>query len=296
MLLILGASSFIGRHLYEAVGPSGAIGTHCGHPVAGSVHFDVTRMRLEEVVPRPEQISHAVVCFAEAKIDACKADRTRSEELNVRRTIAVLDALIRMRITPVFLSSEYVFDGERGRYAETDAPHPTTVYGAQKRAVERHLEAAGEGFVVLRLAKVFGTDPDDGTILASWLGQIRRGEAIRAARDQVFSPIHVRDVVAIIQAVIRRGLRGMFHVGNPEPWSRLSLLQALLRYVDAEARVIECGLRDLVFLDHRPLDLSLNPRKVLDATGVTVRGVSSCCEEIARRAGLLRPGVVEVSP
>ena len=73
------------------------------------------------------------------------------------------------------------------------------------------------------------------------------------------------------------------------------MLRALLRYVDAEARVIECSLRDIVFLDHRPLDLSLNPRKVLDATGVAVRSIPSWCEEMARRAGLLQSGVMEAS-
>ncbi len=294
MILILGASGFIGRHLYEAYG-SDAIGTHCRHPWPGSVYFDARRMDLAEIVPRPAQISHAVICFAETNIDACKADPVRSEDLNVRRMIAVLDELISRRITPVFLSSEHVFDGKRGRYAETDAPAPTTVYGAQKRAVERYLEARATDFVILRLARVFGTDPDDGTILSEWAGQIRRGEEIRAARDQVFSPIHVRDVVAIIQAVIRHGFRGVFHVGSPEPWSRLSMLQTLLRYVDAEARVIECSLRDIVFLDRRPLDLSLNPRKVLDLTGVAVRPIPSCCEEMARRAGLSQSGVMEAS-
>ena len=295
MVLILGASSFIGRRLFEAIGPSAAIGTHCSHPVAGSVAFDATRMRLDEIIPRSEAIRHAVVCFAAANRDACKADRARSEELNVRRTIVVLDALIRMGITPIFLSSEYVFDGTRGRYTEADTPNPTTVYGSQKRAVERYLEARTQDFVILRLAKVFGTDPDDGTILSTWIGQVRRGEEIRAARDQVFSPIHVSDVVAVIQAVIRQRFRGVFHVGGPEPWSRLGMLQALLRCLDADARVIECSLRDLVFLDHRPLNLSLNPRKILEATGLTFRSVPSCCEEMARKAGLLRSGMVEVN-
>ncbi len=295
-VLILGASSFIGRHLFEAVGPSAAIGTHCRHPVAGTAAFDVTRMRLEEIIPRPSDISHAVVCFAEADIDACKADQVRSEELNVRRTIVVLEALIQMGIAPIFLSSEYVFDGTRGRYTETDAPNPTTVYGSQKREVERYLEGRTQDFAILRLAKVFGTDPDDGTILSTWIRQIRHGEAIRAARDQVFSPVHVSDVVAVIQAVIRQGLRGVFHVGGAESWSRLGMVQALCRCMDAEVRVIECSLKDLAFLDHRPLDLSLNPRKILEATGLTVRGVASCCEEMARKAGLLRSGMAEVNP
>lgn len=295
MILIVGASSYIGRHVAAGLGSLGVIGTHSRHPVAGSVYFDVTRMHLSDILPEELPITHALLCSANAKIDACKADVQRSYALNVVGMKAVIDEVVRRGVVPIFLSTEYVFDGERGDYTEEDAPSPTTVYGTQKLEVERYLAEHAPGTVVLRLAKVFGTDPDDGTILSGWLQQIQRGAEIRCARDQVFSPIHVSDVVAVIQAIIRQGLRGLFHVGNPEPRSRLGMLKVLLRYVEADARVIECSLKDLVFLDHRPLDLSLNPQKILGATGLTFRGLPSCCEEITRKAGLPRPRVMEVS-
>ncbi len=287
MILILGASSFIGRHLFRAYGPARAIGTYCGRPVADGRFFDATRMRLADVVPRDAAVSHAVLCFAEPKIDACKADRQRSDALNVRAAIAAIDELLDRGITPVFLSTEYVFDGRRGGYTEEDPPNPTTVYGGQKLEVERHLARRTADFVVLRLAKVFSVDPEEETILSGWCRQLRDGETIDAATDQVFSPIEVRDVVAAVEAVIRRNLRGVFHLATPEAWSRLGMLRLLMERLGMEGRVIPCRLEDLRFLDHRPRDLSLDPAKLLGATGLTFRDVRSGCEEFAQRAHAL---------
>ena len=288
MILILGASSFIGRHLFEAYGPARAIGTYCRRPVADGRHFDATQMRVADVVPRDAAVSHAVICFAEPRIDACKADRQRSDELNVRAAIAVIDGLLERGITPVFLSSEYVFDGTRGGYTEEDPPHPTTVYGGQKLEVERHLARRTTDAVILRLAKVLSTDPEDETILSGWFQQLRNGETITAAADQIFSPVEVRDVVSAVEAVIRLRLRGVFHVATPEAWSRLRLLRLLMECLGVEGRVTPCRLEDLRFLDHRPRDLSLNPAKLRGATGLVFTDVRRCCEEFAQRAHALR--------
>jgi hypothetical protein len=68
-------------------------------------------------------------------------------------------------------------------------------------------------------------------------------------------------------------------------------LRVFLTFLGGPARVAECRLEDLVFLDHRPADLSLNPQKVLAATGLTFRSVRSCCDEMARNAKRLEVGV-----
>jgi len=284
VILILGASSYIGRHTFESLGGSMAIGTYRSNKVPGGLYFDATKMSLSEVLPLDVDISHAVIIYAEPGIDACKADIDRSYDINVRSTKQVIDDLIQRGIKPIFTSSEYVFDGQRGHYTEADSPNPTTVYGSQKVEIERYLSEHCDDYAVLRLAKVFGTDPKDGTILSNWLKQIRNGEEIRCARDQIFSPIHVDDVVAVAGSVIHRGLRGVYNVSNTQPWSRLGMLRELLDRLGAQANVVECNIRDFDFLDDRPLDLSMEPDKVLQATGLKFREVRSCCDELLSRA------------
>jgi dTDP-4-dehydrorhamnose reductase len=175
-----------------------------------------------------------------------------------------------------------VFDGKNGRYSESDTAKPSTVYGSQKVEIEDYLQAQGHDHAVLRLARVFGTELTDGTILSSWMRQIQDGDEIICARDQVFSPIHVDDVISVAMAAARLDLSGIYHVCNLQAWSWLGMLRALAQSYGVEANIIECSIRDFNFLDDRPLDLSMDPAKVLAATGLSFRTVESCCEEICK--------------
>lgn len=280
MVLVLGASSYIGRHYLKAEGAN-AIGTHMSNPSPGTVFYDATCMRLSDILPQNLKVSHAVIFYAVTEIDKCKAALERSYEINVRSTKSIIDDLIENGIKPVFMSSEYVFDGTKGNYTEEDKANPITVYGTQKLEIEEYLAKHCKEYAILRLAKVFGTDPADGTILSNWLKQIRKSEEIYCAYDQVFSPIHVNDVITIITAIINLNASGIFHVSNVESCSRLEMLKALINSLEVNAKVVKCRLHDLDFLDNRPLDLSMNPRKVIEATGIKPRTVRSCCEEFA---------------
>ncbi|MQF67096.1 sugar nucleotide-binding protein [SAR202 cluster bacterium AD-802-F09_MRT_200m] len=283
MYLILGASGYIGLKLLRALGPSQAIGTHNNNSAPGTVCFDATASSVENILAGLTSISHAYIVYAEADVDACKADIDRSRLINVESTKSVIDQLLERGIKPIFMSSEYVFDGELGNYSDDDAAQPTTVYGGQKQEIEQYLAKSGADYAVLRLAKVYGTDLEDHTILSGWARQIHSGEVIRCARDQVFSPVHVDDVVEASIASARLNLSGVFNVAGPEPTSRLNMLQVLLKHIEAKAEVDECSLNDFDFLDFRPLDLSMTPQKILKATGLSFRSVDSCCQELAQK-------------
>jgi dTDP-4-dehydrorhamnose reductase len=283
LIVILGASGYVGRRMFQSMGAATAIGTYHSKPMLGGIHFDATRMRLKDVLPKNPRISHAVVVYAESDIDACKRDEERSYGINVQSTRRVIDDLVELGIKPVFTSSEYVFDGERGNYVEDDSAIPTTVYGSQKRQIEQYLTERCEDYAVLRLAKVYGSDPGDGTILNNWVKQVRSGERTRCAYDQIFSPVHVDDVVAATEAVIQKDLSGVFHLAGPQAYSRLAMLRTLLDCLCINAEVEECSIRDINFLDHRPSDLSMSPRKLLDGTGLAFKTVLSACEELVAR-------------
>ena len=283
MYLILGASSYIGRNLFQALGTSKAIGTHFGNPAPGTVFFDATSGAISNILSGVTGVSHAFIVYAEGSMEACKADIKRSRLLNVQSAKSVIDQLLDKGIKPIFMSSVYVFDGELGNYSEDDPAEATTVYGAQKLETEQYLAQSGSDYAVLRLGHVYDTDPEDRRILSEWMRQINQGEVIRCARDQVFSPIHVEDVVSASIAAASLDLSGIFHVAGPERISRLHMLRLFLDHLDADAQVEECSINDFDFLEHRPLDLSMKPQKILNATGLSFRSVDSCCREFAQR-------------
>lgn len=284
-ILVLGGSSFVGRHLAARLGPARALWTYCRRPQPGGVYFDDVSMRLLDIIGEPEAFSHAVILLGETKPDSCAQDPRRSQAVNVDGIIRLLQELRRWAITPVFASSEFVFDGTRGGYTEDDPPRPILTYGRQKLQVEQHLQEGGGAWAVVRLAKVVGAERGDGTLFSSWLEAIERGQTIRCAFDQIFSPIYVGDVVEAILRLIERDARGLFHAAGPRPFSRLQLLELLLERLRAhgraaDVRVVPCSIHDFGLRERRPLDVSMRPDKLVAATGLQLQDMAVLCDRL----------------
>jgi dTDP-4-dehydrorhamnose reductase len=286
--LILGASGAVGSRLYGALGPVQALATYHSRPLAGAVRFDAASMRLaDDILPRAHDITHAIILHGITNIDSCARDPGGSRAINVESVCRAVDDLIGQGIVPVFISSDAVFDGSHGNWTETDAPHPVLTYGRQKLEVEQYLLATGRPALIVRLAKVVGISGAHGDMLEGWMDALENGEAIRCARDQVFSPVHVDDVVASLIKLVDGRHSGLFHLGGPTILSRLDLLQTLLREVQHYrrpiARISACNLRELPFEEARPLDASLSTAKLNAVIGREFRTMKVACELAAAR-------------
>jgi dTDP-4-dehydrorhamnose reductase len=283
-ILVVGGSSFLGRRLLARLGPARALGTYCRAPIPDGVQFDALTMDLDAVLTAPEEFSHAVLLLGNTRIVSCAEDPERSEQLNVAALQRLIRRLAQRGITPVFTSSDAVFDGAKGGYTEEDAPNPVVTYGRQKLAVERFLAEQGPPHLIVRLTKLAGTERGDGSLFTAWLDQIERGETIRCAYDQRLSPIDVEDAVEAICRLIESDAQGVFHAGGPRAYSRLDLLQLLLSRVRVPAKVVPCRLRDVPLPETPPLDVSLNSEKLMRTTGLRPHRIETICRIIGGHA------------
>ena len=287
-VLLLGGSSFVGRALFDRLGPARATPTYHRHPVPHGVPFDACTTRVSDAVENPEAYSHAVILLGDTDPESCAADTARSNAVNVEGLIAVIEELVSWQIKPIFLSSEFVFDGAKGNYVETDPVNPILTYGHQKVTVEQYLQERLDDYAIVRLAKVYGRRPGDGTLFANWLQALETQRVIPCASDQVFSPVLVDDVVEALVRLIERDSQGLFHLGGPQAHSRLELLQMLVaavreqRPVDVE--ISPRSIHDFPLQERRPLDVSLRSDKLIAATGIVLCSAQEACRAIVRDA------------
>ena len=286
-ILIIGGSSFVGRHLFAKLGPSRVLATYCRRPIEHGVYFDALSMRLSDVIKTPHVFSHAVLLLGDTHPDSCAADIPRSYALNVKSLQAILASLKELRLKPVFASSEFVFDGTRGNYVEGDPVHPILTYGKQKVEVERFLQETCDNYLIVRFAKILGTERSDGTLLTNWLDVFERERTIRCAADQFFSPIHVEDVVEAILRLIERDCQGLFHVAGEKPFSRLGLLELLVARLRAQTqihvKVVPCSIHDFPLRERRPLNVSMRPDKFIKSTGIRISSMEELCDRLVGR-------------
>jgi dTDP-4-dehydrorhamnose reductase len=120
-------------------------------------------------------------------VERCERDPERAFALNARPMERMAD-LVRRQGLPtalLYLSTDYVFDGERGRYGSEEEPAPRTAYGRSKRRGELALLEAGGRHKVVRSGAVLGR----GAGFFDWLtGELGAGREVALFDDCFVSP------------------------------------------------------------------------------------------------------------
>ena len=286
--LILGASGYFGERLYLRLGPHLANGTFNTNSFQGGTHFDALKDNINQLLDKIGSIKFAFVMFAEAKIDVCARDFDEARKLNVDATINILHDLISRNIKPVFISTDTVFDGQKGNRTEKDKINPILTYARFKSEVEDYLQRKNKPYVVARVAKLIDCHISRKSLLSEWFRDIQQGKKIYCANDQTLSIIDIDDAVEALILLANSEHPGVYHVGGPEQLTRLELFQIFaeeMRYINPSfvATCEECSINSFDdFLETRPLNTTLNSQKLIDETGFKPRNIRDTCRLFAR--------------
>ena len=286
--LILGGSSFIGQRLQTILGAENTLATYNSTPVEGGVHFDASYHQLaDQVLKAHKGFTHAFLFLGVTNLDFCARNPMESARINVDAIQNIIVQLRNEGITPIFASSDAVFDGTHGGWTENDAVCPTLTYGHQKAAVESFMLAHASPGIVVRLPKVLSTTPGVQGVLDGWLNDLEGGVEIRCAQDQIFSPIEVDEAVRAMITLVNAEASGAFHFAAPQAVSRLELLEMLARAVERRhpirAKISPCSIRDFAFAEPRPLNTSMSAAKVEAVLGWHFSDLQHLCAQAAMR-------------
>jgi dTDP-4-dehydrorhamnose reductase len=205
---VTGAGGGLGRAL--ATGAAG------DHELIPFTHDELPVEDLQSVLHRlasaePEVIIHAA---AMTSVDGCEENPRGAFLANALGTRNVAQAAARAGALLVYVSTDYVFDGEKGEpYHEFDPTSPISVYGASKLAGEREARTLAPEHLVVRTSWVFGGGKD---FLSGALGRLAAGESVPAIVDLVGTPTYVRHFAERLMPIVLSGTRGVVHLGGPE--------------------------------------------------------------------------------
>ena len=184
----------------------------------------------------------------------------------------------------MFASSESVFGDDVGNYTERDSPSPRTLYGRLKTEMEDHIRETYETAVIVRLARVVGTERGDGTLLTSWAEDLARNRNIKCAEDQFFSPVSIATVTDAILRLVEQDHCGLFNLCGRDGLSRIAMLEMLIktwrkryRY---EGKVTRCSIDDFPTSEPRQHDTTMRPDKLIETTGITIPSFAEFCSEL----------------
>jgi dTDP-4-dehydrorhamnose reductase len=255
------------------VGGSGQLGTAIAQrwsdcEIVAPSHAELTLEcgeRLREALGRirPDVLVNAA---AFADVDRCESEQQRAFEVNA---IAVGDAALAARDAGavfVTVSTDYVFDGLAGSpYAETDAPHPISVYGISKLAGEYLVEKLRTRAFVVRTCGVYGraTSPSRRhPFIERVLCQPRKGEPVRVVADVYASPTYAGDLADALARLVGSDAYGLYHAADTGPVSWYDFAREAVRQAGVDVALEPIRAQDWKAQAIRPRFSALSTAKL----------------------------------
>ena len=163
----------------------------------------------------------------------------------------------------IYISTDYVFNGEKGNYAESDQPDPINHYGLTKLAAEELVKAQGEYFIG-RPSVIYGSTPAAGKVnFALWLIEtLRRGERVKIVTDQWNTPTLNTNLAEMTLEVAMSAVNWNFHLCGATRVSRFEFAQLIAEAFDLDKCLIDPVLSSqFKWPAKRPMDSSLDTSK-----------------------------------
>lgn len=284
MFLIVGGDSEIGAATYRMMREQDC-------PVAATTRrrerVGAGRPFLDLAAPldgwaAPSGTKAVCICAAIARMAACAADPAGTTQINVDRTLTLIDHLLARGIHVLFLSTNQVFDG-RMPHVPADAPYsPISEYGRQKASTERVLRqrmACGAPAAILRLAKVVSPHMP---LFDSWGSDLSAGKPISAFSDMMLAPTPTDLVCTAIGVLLEGRASGIFQLTGPRDVSyaevahfvatRLGAATSLIKETSASSAGLPEGAT--------PQNTTLDSRLIRDRYGLEVPDVWQVIEKI----------------
>jgi len=223
-VLIIGASGFIGHYLQRR------LLQRSGFDITGTYNFraptDVDQSwysleitdhnRLDRIFleVRPEVV---VLLAAIADVKTAETGPERATEVNVDGARQVARLCTKYHARLIFLSSEYVFGGNRGNYKEDDSPDPNTHYGRTKWQAELAVADEASQWSIVRTSLVYGWPITGRRNLATVIvDRLKNGEAYEGDTGTYRTPIYVEHLTEGITQLVTNYHPGTFHIAGTD--------------------------------------------------------------------------------
>lgn len=197
-VLIVGASSYIGFHIFQYLNKKyNVIGTYLTNKrVERLIHLNIL-LKEEVKIIISEYKPDVVIWIAGSKdIKLCEQDENYAYSINTQPIIDYVKIPHKHKF--IFISTNYVFDGVTGKYKDCDKPSPLTVYGKTNYLAEQALLKSSINYNIIRTSAVIGK----GGIFYEWLKASIRNNLRIPMHDSYFSPTPIELLIEGIDFLI----------------------------------------------------------------------------------------------
>ncbi|NME68379.1 SDR family oxidoreductase [Flammeovirga aprica] len=276
-ILITGANGLLGQHLTQLltsqntynVIATGRGGDRLKEEGYKYLTMDITDEKMVRDVLQNTQPSIIFHCAAISKVENCEDDHDEAVRQNVTATQTLLQVGKENGLEHfIYLSTDFVFDGEKGLYEEDDQRNPPNFYGQTKLMSEDLLLKEKEiKIAIVRTCLVYGQVKDmSRTNIMTWVkDKLSKGEAIKVVNDQYRTPTYAGDLANGCALIAAQGVEGIFHISGKDYLTPYAIALQVAEYLNLSVSNI-LPVTASTFVEHgrRPLKTGFTNNKAYD--------------------------------
>jgi dTDP-4-dehydrorhamnose reductase len=216
-------------------------------------------------------------------VDYCEEFPEESEKVNIVGLQNIIDSVAPQTIFGYF-SSDYVFNGEHGPYAEHEATNPICIYGKHKVLAEEQIQKVFPKHIIVRTTGVYGPEKKKKNFVLSLIDRIRGGEKVKIPFDQIGSPTYSENLAAVVEELVRKEKSGVYNIAGSELLDRYSFAKKVCGIFELpEDMLIPVLTKELGQKARRPLQGGFVLDKVMGDVSVSLMDATQGLEDLKKR-------------
>lgn len=260
-IIIFGADGQLGADLAKIFSHS--------HEVISCVRSDVDITNEKSVLRAVTAHAPSLVinCAAFTKVDENETKAAESFSVNAIGALYVSRATASFGVPAMLISTDYIFDGSKESFSETDSPHPLNVYGASKYAGELLTSLANPKTYIVRTSALFGAHASAKgyNFVTKMLDLAKTGDPIQVVNDQYTCPTYTVDLAGKIHELVTRAVPpGIYHITNQESCSWYAFALEIFKQTHKNPTIIPITTEQLPNRIRRPLHSVLENKALRD--------------------------------
>jgi dTDP-4-dehydrorhamnose reductase len=271
-ILITGSTGLVGSYfcrltvlkkyrlytLVHSVPAPTAFGTRISVDLSTST--DLFRLVLNKA--QPDIIVHLA---AMTDVERCEIQKNTANHINHLAVRELVDYVVNNNPDCFILlvSTDYVFDGEKGCYDETDKTNPINWYGKTKLLAEQELlHCRSDNWCIARTSTPFGIHTKKSTFPSFVIKNLSQHNKIKVLTDQITSPTYAFNLADMLFEIIESKIKGIVHASGSSKVSRFDQAVMIAKAVGLDKNLIKPTTIDQMgWKARRPRDSSLDVGK-----------------------------------
>lgn len=222
-----------------------------------------------------------IITAALTNVEYCETNREETYKINVSGIENIIKVAQKYSCKVIYISTEYVFDGENGPYDEEDSTNPINYYGETKLLAEKAIQKQIKDYLIIRTTVVYGWNIDSKNFIMQLIQNLSENKIMKVPNDQISSPTYCPNLSEMIKECCDKKIYGVLNLVGKDIMDRYSFAIKSAEILNLKKELlIPVKTEILGQVARRPLNAGLKVDKVYEMLENKPLGVMESLAEI----------------